>query len=62
MAELQIPLDIECLTVITQEEDKKGNNTSTVESKMPQTACQRGGEAATKRLFSRSSWCGSQAR
>ncbi len=62
MAELQIPLDIESLTVISQEVDKKGNITLTVESKKTQSTCHKCGKAATKRLFSRSSWCGSQAR
>tara|TARA_B100002003_G_scaffold204473_1_gene197465 strand:- start:126 stop:1361 length:1236 start_codon:yes stop_codon:yes gene_type:complete len=49
MAELQIPLDIESLTIISQEIDKKGNVIITVESKKAETTCHKCGKPATKR-------------
>lgn len=49
MAELQIPLDIESLTVISQEVDNKGHIILTVESKKRHSTCHKCGKPATKR-------------
>jgi len=49
MAELQIPLDIESLTIISQEIDKKGNVIIAVESKKTKSPCHKCGKPATKR-------------